>query len=140
MPWEYENRFRIATTQGGLAKGYFRDLGLIRPTDYTYLDYSALFPQSQGGQAKDGYINMLLVWDALGRKQLRLIESYVSSSLVYFTVDRSNGSSDGFDWVDLSCYVSVPQYSGVPGSRGNLKSGVQWKLNNITLLAVPASF
>lgn len=138
-----ENRWRIALTQAGLLKGYFRDLGIPRPTEPTYLPYSEVVPQSQGGTALQGYINQTLVWERLNRFQLYLLETYRSGAgtgLLYLTVDRSDGQGAGFDWVDISCYPGVIAYSGMPGSRGNVKTGVQWVLNNVVILVAPSTF
>jgi hypothetical protein len=139
---ETDNRWRISLTSN-LAKGYWRNLGIPRPTEYTYRTYSQVVPQSQGGTSRQGYINMLLVWERLNRQQLAILESFRSGAgagLLYLTVDRSNGSSYGFDWVDISCYPGSLEYAAEPGSRGNVYTGTQWKLNNITTINVPASF
>lgn len=138
-----ENRWRIALTQAGLLKGYFRDLGIPRPTEPTYLPYSEVVPQSQGGVALQGYINITLVWERLNRFQLYLLESYranVTGGLIYLTIDKGNGDSPGFDWIDISGQVGVIQFANMPKSRGNVKTGTQWVINNITILADPASF
>ena len=137
-----ENLWRISLTSS-LTKGYFRNIGIPRPTEYTYKTYSQVLPVSQGGSSQQGYINMVLVWDRLSRQQLMLLETFRSgagASLLYFTVDRSNGSAGGFDWVDISAYPGSLEYSDEARSRGNIKTGVQWKLNNITVLNVQASF
>lgn len=138
----FENRWRISLTST-LTKGYFRDIGLPRPTEYTYRDYSELTPQSQGSEAKQGYINLLMVWERLSRFQLYLLETYydgAAGGLLYFTVDRSNGSGAGFDWVDVSGYPAVIQYAPMPKGRGNIVTGTQWRINAITVLNTPASF
>ena len=137
-----DNRWRISLTSS-LAKGYFRDLGLPRPSEYTYRAYSEAIPTGTGGVTLQGNINMLLVWSRLNREQLTILESFrsgVGTGVLYMTVDRSNGSSFGFDWVDVSGYPGELQYSDEAGSRGNVKTGVQMILNNITVLATPASF
>ena len=138
-----ENLWRIALTQAGLLKGYFRDLGIPRPTEYTYLDYSEIVPQSQWGQAKQGNINLTMVWDRLNRYQTYLLESYranATNGLIYLTLDKANGDSPGFDFIDVSGQIGILQFANMPGSRGNVKTGTQLFVNTITVLADPASF
>jgi hypothetical protein len=137
-----DNRWRISLTSS-LSKGYFRNLGIPRPTEYTYKAYSEAVPQAQGGTSLQGYINMILIWARLSRSQLQILESFRSGAgtgLLYFTVDRSNGSAMGFDWVDISGFPGALEYSDEPGSRGNIKTGCQLKINNVTVLNTPASF
>jgi len=138
----FENRWRIALTQAGLLKGYFRDLGIPRPTEYTYLDYSEVVPQSQGGVAKAGYINVTLVWERLNRFQIYLLESYranATDGLIYLTLEKANAESPGFDFIDASGQIGILQFANMPGSRGNVKTGTQL-VNNITVLVDPATF
>ena len=138
-----ENRWRIALTQAGLLKGYFRDLQLPRPTEYTYLDYSEIIPQSQGGVAKQGNIVLTLGWDRLSRYQIYLLESYranTTGGVIYLTIDKANMESPGFDWIDCSGYIGIIQFANMPGARGNVKTGVQLVVNNITVLVDPSTF
>ena len=143
MVTEFENRWRIALTQAGLLKGYFRDLGIPRPGESTYLDYSEIVPQSQGGVAKQGNLNITLVWDRLNRYQLYTLEYYranATGGLIYLTIDKANGDSPGFDWIDVSGQTGIIQFANMPGGRGNIKTGTQWVINAITVLVDPATF
>lgn len=137
-----ENRWRISLTST-LSKGYFRDLGIPRPTEPTFLDYSAVVPQSQGGEAKQGYQNITLIWDRMSRNQLYQLELFRANAiagLLYFTIEKANGDSPGLDWIDVSGVPGIIVYSNEPKSRGNIKTGVQWKINALTILNDPASF
>jgi hypothetical protein len=137
-----EGLWRISLTST-LSKGYFKDIGILRPTEWMYQDYSEVLPQSQGGQAKQGYINIILIWARLNRFGLYLLETYragAGTGLLYLTIDRANGEGSGVDWIDISCYPGVIQYANQPGVKGDVKTGTQWRLNNITILNDPASF
>jgi len=139
---ETENRWRISLTST-LSRGYWRDLGLPRPSNWLYRDYSQALPQSVGGQTKQGYINLNLIWDRLSRSQLTLLQGFITgagSGLIYLTVDKANGESGGFDWIDISGYPGIVQYANMPLGRGNVKTGVQLVINNIIIVADPASF
>ena len=139
---ETENRWRISLTST-LTKGYFRDLGIPRPSEATFLDYSEIVPQSQGGESKQGYQNITLVWERLNRNQLYQLELFRANAiagLLYFTIEKANGESPGVDWIDCSGTPGVIQFANEPKSRGNVKTGVQWVVRAITVLNDPASF
>ncbi|MCL4296129.1 MAG: hypothetical protein KJ077_10395 [Anaerolineae bacterium] len=139
------DRWRIATTQGGLARGYFRFLGLPMPYEPVYKDYADQKLTSVGGQFRTGFANLTMPFRSMTATHLALIMSYIDAAVAgdgytYLTIDRNDGRSAGPDWVDVKGIPHYPTYSPYNGSDGQAVQGVVWFINDIQVLTDPAVF
>ena len=132
------NLYRVALAQADLSRGYFIQLGIPRPTNCVWRDYSSLAGQSTGFQAKQGYNNITLSWDRLTRFHVYLLESYqrqvTPTTLIYLTVDRTDGLNPGPSWYDISGKPHVITYTPESNVRDKVLTGVVWFVTNITTL------
>lgn len=137
--------WRIASTEAGLQIGAFFARGIPPPDVSDYRDYSERKPQSQGGQARHGYKNITLVWNRLDTKQSNALREVIQAGIdnvgdVYLTLDRSNGSASGRDWIDVYGKPQMPDFEVVANSGGKMHGNVEFVLNAITIVNDPASF
>ena len=139
--------WRIATTEAGLASGYFFAMGLEVPTNAPYHDYSTRVGQSTGGQARHGYKNVRCYWERLDRREARMLREAVQAGLdltgtIFLTIDRANGSGDTFDWIDVSGKPHMPDFdpSRFGGATNIMHENVELFVNNLTIINDPASF
>ena len=137
--------WRIASTEAGLQTGAFFARGIPPPDVFEYRDYSERRPQSQGGQSRHGYKNTTLVWNSLDIKQSNALREVIQAGIddvgnVYLTLDRSNGSASGRDWIDVYGKPQMPDFRPQPNSSGRLHGSVSFVLNAIVIVNDPASF
>jgi hypothetical protein len=136
--------FRLATSEAGLTKGYLFTQGLPPPQP-DFNDYSVKVSQSDGGEARHGYQNVTLLWEALTRSQGARLRQLVedSNGTIYATFPRADGKSAGWDYIDVSGVPLIPDMapSAVPQARGGwVYQNVQLVIRNITIVNDPASF
>lgn len=140
-----ENLFyRIALTQAALETGSnFFVRGLPRPDLVTFADHTERVPKSQGGEARQGYHHVSLLWLRLESGAAGVLRGLIESAeaatgLIYLTVPRTDAKAIGPSWVDLSGLPAMPQWE-------NLQNGlfvyenVTLRLNNCVLLATPST-
>lgn len=101
------NKFRVATTEAGLAKGVFWVIGLPIPSVAPYRDHSVIVGKSDGSNQEYGFKNATIMWDKLTYLEGRVIRDIVSaarsgSGILYLTVSRGDGTGSGDDWIDVS--------------------------------------
>lgn len=142
---QVRDRWRIATAQNKLNRGYFKFLGLPMPYEPTFKDYADQKLTSDGGMRRTGFANLTMPWRTMTLVHLALLNSYIDaaiagSGLIYLTIDRNDGRSAGPDWVDVSGRPHYLTYSPVNGSDGQVVQSVVWFINDIQILADPASF
>jgi hypothetical protein len=142
-------RWRIATTEAGLASNWFIGLGLPEPTQVEYNDHTTKNPQSEGGVAKHGYHNVKLLWTKLSPSQAWQIRSLVDSAIagatgtLFMTTTRLDGSNPGVDWIDISGRPDMSQITPeapIIGASGYSHNNITLTLNNVTVINDPASF
>jgi hypothetical protein len=135
--------WRIASSSGGLARGHFFALGIPSPNTPNYRSYTERLPQGQGGQARQGYINMTLLWDALDFVQFRtlnrIVEACITGGIGYATVPRDDGSRLVNDFVDVSGIFHPLDYQPFSNGRGVMYQNVTLVMNNLTITASPSS-
>lgn len=87
--------WRLSATSTLTNQNFFA-LGLPQVNTNVYLAYSTLVPQSQGGQSRQGYININLLWDDMDSLQLKTLKSIVDAAItagsVYMTIPKNDGS------------------------------------------------
>jgi len=139
-------KFRIATTQSGLSRGYFFLLRIPPPSLSEYKDHSVRFSQSLGGVSLQGYKKSTLVWDQLAPFQAVILRKKVEEALsgsgfLYMTINRSNGTKSGFDWIDVRGIPHLPDFrpdGRIAGSSSVSIMNTELILNNITIIADPS--
>lgn len=139
--------WRIATTEAGLASGYLFALGISPPTNAPYRPYSVRVGRSTGGQARHGYKNVRMFWANLDRVEARILKEIVEAGIaltgeIYLTVDRADGDSDTFDWIDVRGKPHTPDFdpSRFAGASDIVHENIELFTNNLTIVNDPASF
>lgn len=136
--------YRIATTQAALEKGAnFFVIGLPRPDLVTFADHSERVPQSQGGEARQGYINTSLLWLRLDSGQAGVLRGLIEAAeagagLLYLTVPRTDAKHTGVSWVDVSGIPIMPNWESLQASPWTYEN-VTLKLNAVVILATPST-
>lgn len=137
--------WRVASTEAGLQTGAFFVRGIPPPSIFEYRDYSERRAQSQGGQSRQGYKKATVVWDDFDNKQSNALREVIQAGLddagyVYLTLDRSNGSASGRDWIDVYGRPHMPDFLPQPYSGGRMHGRVTFVLNALVIVNDPASF
>ena len=137
--------WRIASTEAGLQIGALFARGIPPPDVSEYKDYSERRPQSQGGQSRHGFKNVTVVWNQLDIKQSNALRDVIQAGIdavgfVYLTLDRSNGSASGWDWIDVYGYPQMPDFRPIANSGGQMHGSTTFVLNALVIVNDPASF
>lgn len=140
--------WRIASTEAGLQTGAFFARRIPPPHTFEYKDFSVRTPQSQGGQTRHGYKNITIIWDSLTLQQANALREVIQAGLddagyVYVTLDRSNGTASGRDWIDVYGRPEMPDFqprAPVAGSNGILYGQTKLFVNALVIVNDPASF
>lgn len=138
-------KWRIATTEVGLARGSFLVRNIPPVSASPYQPFSKITPRSDGGDATHGYKKLTLMWDVMKLEQYYRIKKLVEESrpgLLYITFELNDGSVAG-GFADASGRPQFMQAAGeVPAARTG-DSGVRnvvLTLNNVTLVNNPSSY
>lgn len=128
--------WRLSATST-LTRKHFFALGLPPPNTPDYKAYSQLVPQSQGGQSRQGYINIRILWDALDFLQLRTLtritEAAITAGAIYATVPKDNGSGLINAFIDIHGIALPLEFQQIPNARGVVYQNVTLTINNITV-------
>lgn len=135
--------WRISATSTLLHQNFFA-LGLPIPQTPIFKTYSALVPQSQGGQARQGYENVSILWSELTREQgfklKALVETVLTASTpLYMTVDFNDGTYLPGSFVDVSGTPYPVILEAAAWSQGLVYQNVTLFLNNVTVVNNPAT-
>lgn len=118
-------------------------LGLPPPNLPDYRTYTETLPQGQGGQTRQGYINIKILWDTLDYLQLRTLDRIVEAALtagtVYATVPKDDGSGLLNSFIDISGVPLPLEFEQVSNARGMVYSNVVLTINNITVTSDPSA-
>lgn len=141
--YKWQLYWRISTTST-LARQNLFLLGIPPPTTPVYKEYAALVQQSQGGQSRQGYINVTLLWDTLTRQQGFKLKALVevalaAGSLLYATVDYNDGTYGPGHFVDISGVPHPVVLEPAGNSQGLIYSNVTLFVNNCTIVNNPAT-
>ncbi len=140
--------WRMATTEAGLATNWLFAQRFPPPTSAVYRDYSTRVSQSTGGQVRHGYKNVRIFWEILDRTQALFLRTTVQGSLdvgglMYWTIDRANGTSGGPDWIDISAKPYMPDFdptTPIASASAIAHRNIELFLNSITIVNAPAVF
>jgi hypothetical protein len=134
--------WRLSATATLTNKNFFV-LGLPPVNLPSYLTYTQLIPQSQGGQSRQGYINTTLLWDDMTGLQFytltTIVEAAITAGAIYATVPKSNGTGILNDFVDISGVANPLTWQPIANARGVVYSNVTLKINNITVTNDPST-
>lgn len=135
--------WRISSTSGGLNHGHFFARKLPPPSTVDYKPYSQLVPQSQGGQTRQGYDILTMLWDFLDYSQLRtlteIIEAGIVAGILYITFDRADGTKLLNDFVDATGICWPLEFQPVSNGRGVGVQNVKLTVNNLTITNDPST-
>lgn len=143
-----KNYYRISTSLAGLETGWFVAKGLPEPQTPFYQPFSVRVPQGLGGEGRHGYDNGFLGWDELTREQAAIIQGLVATTeavlgvgngILYVTMPRTDASSSGGAWIDISGKVKMPEWRTETWSQGIIYQPVNLGFNNITVENEPST-
>lgn len=145
MTTSHHHRYRLATTEAGLATGAnFFILQLPRPDLVTYADHAARFPAGRGGESRQGFESVSLLWNRLSASQAATLRRIITAAEVtggpgngtlYLTLPKANASSG---WIDVSGIALMPEW--VPeGGEAQGYGNVLLRLNAVTVENDPST-
>ena len=138
-------KWRISTSEAGLAKGLFFIIGLPPPSLFTYQPFSKIVGRSDGGDAAHGYKKLTIIWDTISLpaySRLRTLVDSVRPGLIYITFEIGDGSLAG-GFVDASGHPGFLQQSiNSPANRVGTAavSNAQLVINNLTIINSPSNY
>lgn len=134
--------WRLSATST-LTRKHFFALGLPPVNTPDYKPFSQLVPQSQGGQARQGYINIKMLWDSLDFFQLRtlnrIVEAAITAGTIYATVDKADATGFINSFVDISGVPSPLEFQPIANARGVVYQNVILTINNVTVTSDPSA-
>lgn len=146
MTQYHHHRYRLALTLAGLATGAnFFILGLPPPILPDYKDHSARFPAGRGGESRQGFDNLSLLWNRLSASQAATLERYIRAAEViggqgngtlYLTLPKANAG--GLVWIDVSGVALMPEWTP-EGSEAGAYGNVLLRLNAVVVEAEPST-
>lgn len=141
-------RWRIATTEGGLAKGAFWVLGIPPLTLAPFKDHSVLAENSDGSQSAHGFQNLELFWESMSPLAYYTLTAKINlarsgTGLIYLTIDPGNDLHPGPTFIDVSGKPGKPEFTqGAPVNRsgaGHIPN-VRIFVNDVTILNDPSNY
>lgn len=118
-------------------------LKIPAPNTPDYKSFSQILPQSQGGQARQGYINIRMLWDFLDYLQLRtldrIVEAAITAGSIYATVDKADGTGLINSFIDIHGIPLPLEFQQIANARGVVYQNVTLTINNITVDADPSA-
>lgn len=135
--------WRISTTSTLTRRNFFL-LGLPPPQTPVFETYSQLFPQSQGGQSRQGYTNATLLFEALDRYQAFVLNQIVETVLtagteLYMTIDYTDGTYLPGTFADVRGTPAPLVLTPAANTQGIVYQNVELRLTNISIISVPAT-
>lgn len=136
-------KLRFALSEAGLAKGYLPVLKIPPPTQPIFRDHTVKGITLIGGTSLEGWAYYTMTWSRLDTVQFWKIRRLVELALgrvspephesagdgyLYFTMDRSNGTKPGLDFVDAKGVPQVPD--------PNNDSGIQRVVSHSNIVLV----
>jgi hypothetical protein len=142
----HDHRYRLATTEAGLATGAnFFILGLPRPDLVTYADHAARFPAGRGGESRQGFEGVSVLWNRLSASQAATLRRKIEAAEVtggagngtlYLTLPSANAG--GLHWLDVSGIALMPEWTP-EGGEAQGYANVLLRLNAVTVENDPSN-
>lgn len=123
---------------------YMVQIGIPRPVEPTYQDYTNLVPAGLGGNRATGYKQVTLTWSTLTGKALNQLKTPVdlvraTDDQIYLTIQRGDGTTYGDDWIDVRGTPHEITYQKVGGDAiGFAFRNVVLFVNNLTIVNDPS--
>lgn len=130
--------WRISTTSTLTRRNFFA-VGLPIPQTPIFKTYSTLLPQGQGGQTRQGYENLSILWAEMTRLQgftlKRLVETVLTAGTpLYMSIDFNDGTYLENSFYDVSGTPAPVILEAAANSRGVIYQNVTLTLNNVTVI------
>lgn len=130
--------WRISTSSTLTRRNFFA-VGLPVPQTPIFKTYSALVPQSQGGQVRQGYTNISILWAELTRLQAFILKGIVDTVLtagtpLYMSVDFNDGTYLEGSFYDISGTPIPVVLEAAQSSQGLIYQNVTLTVNNVTVI------
>jgi hypothetical protein len=142
----HDHRYRLATTEAGLAKGAnFFILRLPRPDLVTYADHATRFPAGRGGESRQGFESVSVLWNRLSASQAATLRRIIEAAEVtggqgngtlYLTLPKANAG--GEYWIDVSGIALMPEWTPEGGEAQGYVN-VLLRLNAVTVENDPST-
>lgn len=133
--------WRLSATSSLTNKNFYV-LGLPPCNTNVYLAYSALVPQSQGGQSRQGYININLLWDDMDSLQLKTLKGIVDAAItagnIYCTVPKNDGSGLNA-FIDVHGIARPVTFTPYSNGRDTMYQNVNLVITNIVVDTDPSA-
>lgn len=135
--------WRISTTSTLTRRNFFA-VGLPIPQTPIYKNYSTLLPQGQGGQTRQGYKNVSILWAEMTRLQGFILKGLIETVLtagtpLYMSVDFNDGTYLENAFYDVSGTPAPVVLEPTANSRGVIYQNVTLTLNNVTVIQASTS-
>lgn len=134
----YDCSWRLHPTQAQLDRAYLFAMGIPSPDLPMFKSYSEKTPQSQGGISRQGYQNVILLWDELDVLQFKtligLVETGITNGVIYATIQRNDGTGLQDDYIDVSGVPQPVEYEPMSRAEGVMFTNVQLTINNLTII------
>lgn len=131
-----------------MTTGYFLARGLPPPELPIFEPFSTRRPASQGGESRQGYKSISLLWNRLDALQAYVLYTIIAAAeatggqgngTLWLTLPRTDGSAPGSNWVDVSGIVSLPRFEPDPQSDGRTYPNVVLRLNAVVIQNEPSN-
>lgn len=134
--------WRLSATST-LARKHFFALGLPPVNTPDYKSYSELLPQGQGGQTRQGYKNVALLWNEMDfvqfRTLTRIVEAAILAGSIYATIDKADGTGLVNSFIDCHGVAFPLEYTPVSDARGVVYQNVTLRINAIVVDSDPSA-
>lgn len=133
------NKWRIATSLGGLPRGLFVSHRIPMPETVAFQDWTERIASSEGSVNQSGYTTCVLAWAKIPRPYLlilrRIIKGLARNTQLFMTIDRNNGTKGSPEWINISGYATISDPPADAVGRKNRQSyDITISLNNVTII------
>jgi hypothetical protein len=146
MSQYHDHRYRLSLSEAGLSTGSnFFILQLPRPDLVTYADHAARFPAGRGGESRQGFESVSLLWNRLSASQAATLRRFIEAAeatggqgngTLYLTLPKANAG--GQYWIDVSGVALMPEWTP-EGSEAQGYANVLLRLNAVTVENEPST-
>lgn len=128
--------WRISATATLTNQNFFA-LKLPPPNTPDYQDWSEKLPQSQGGLTRQGYKHVTILWDQMTFEQFRtlnrIVESSITSGVIYLTLDRGDGTKLLNDFVDAHGVAHPLEHTMISNAKGVVHQNIILTVNAVVI-------
>lgn len=140
----YRAQWRMAASEAGLDQRQMLTLGFRPPSVAAFQEQTEKVNGLNGAQKTRGFPQVVLQWDALGRKEIRRIREAIQLGMggnyLFLTIDRAIGLSTGPDWVDIKGRPFMPDITPIPKSYGEVTDQIALQLFMVEIVNEPSDY